>query len=90
MSNIWKVIDAERTLPDGQRYQVQAYIDQETLARLVGAAAPVAAGNPDGITLGEGAIVVKATKRRSLAKKQSQALRDQIAQNFGPPSAPPS
>jgi microcystin degradation protein MlrC len=71
------LIDAKRVLRDGTSYRVQAHIDQEALARLVGQLT-VQAAEEGGIALAEGALVITAEPAGKVSAEQMEALRREM------------
>jgi hypothetical protein len=71
------LIDAKRVLRDGRSFRVQARLDQEALARVVGEMTAQAAENGQ-ISLAEGAIVITAEQTGTLSPEKMDALRREM------------
>jgi hypothetical protein len=71
------LIDAKRVMRDGASYRVQAQIDHEALARLVGEMTEQAAENGR-VALAEGAIVITAERSGTVSADELEAMRREM------------
>jgi hypothetical protein len=77
MASTTTLIDAKRVMRDGTSYRVQAQIDHEVLARLVGEMTEQAAERGR-VALAEGAIVITAERSGKISAADLEAMRREM------------